>query len=55
MEQQIWPRLSNSVIESTIEYYHKERVLWDVNNTNFMNLEVKAAAWQRISATFTDT
>ena len=39
-----------TVIESIIERYHNERVLWDVNKyTNFVNLEVKAAAWQRIS------
>jgi len=39
-----------TVIESIIERYHNERVFWDVNKyTNFVNLEVKAAAWQRIS------
>jgi len=38
------------LIESIIERYHNERVFWDVNKyTNFVNLEVKAAAWQRIS------
>jgi len=47
MEQ---PRLSDSVIESTIEYYQNKRELRDVINTNFMNLEVKAADWQRIIA-----
>jgi len=47
MEQPIWPRLSDSVIENTIEYYHNERVLWDVNNMNFVKLEAKDAAQQR--------
>jgi len=44
MEQ---PRLSDSVIETTIEYCHNERVLWDANNRNFVKLEVTDAAWQR--------
>ena len=44
MEQ---PRLSDSVIESTVEYYHNKRVLWQYE---FVNLEVMAAASQRISA-----
>jgi len=35
------------VIENTIEYYHNERVLWDVNNMNFVKLEAKDAAQQR--------
>jgi len=48
MEQ---PRLSDFVIESTIEYCHNERVLWDVNSMNFVKLEVIDAAWQRL---FTD-
>jgi len=45
-------KLSDSVIENLIEHYHNENVLRDVNNANFMNLEVelKDAAWQRISA-----
>ena len=47
MEQPIWPRLSDSVIENTIEYYHNERVLWDVNNMNFVKLEAKDAVRQR--------
>jgi len=38
-------RLYDSLIENLIEHYHIENVLWDVNNANFMNLELKDAAW----------
>jgi len=30
--------------EKLINLFHSETVLWDVNNSNFMNLGVKAAA-----------
>jgi len=38
-------RLSDSVIENLIEHYHNENVLWGVNNADFMNLELRDAAW----------
>jgi len=55
VRRQIWSkieqaRLSDSVTENLIEHYHNENVLWDVNNANFMNLELKDAAWERTSA-----
>jgi len=37
-------RLSDSVTENFIEHYHNENISWDVNNTNFMNLELKDPA-----------
>jgi len=43
-------RLSDSVIKNLIEHYRNENVLWDVNNANFMNLELKDAAWERTRA-----
>ena len=43
-------RLYDSVTENLIEHYHNENVSWDVNNANFMNLELKDAAWERTSA-----
>jgi len=46
------PRLLDSMTKSIIEHCHNDQVFWDVNNTNVMNLEVKDAAWQRISALF---
>ena len=38
-------KLSDSVIENLIEHYHNENVLWGVNNADFMNLELRDAAW----------
>jgi len=38
-------RFSDSVTENLIEHYHKENFLRDVNNANFINLELKDAAW----------
>jgi len=45
MEQ---PRVSDSVIETTIEYCHNERVLWDVNSTNLVKLEVTGSVCRLI-------
>ena len=38
-------RFYDSVIENLIEHYYNENVLWDANSANFMNLELKDAAW----------
>jgi len=40
------------VTENLIEHYHNENVLLDVNNGDFiiMNLELKDAVWERTSA-----
>jgi len=40
------------VTENLIEHYHNKKLLWDepISNKHFMNLELKDATWQRISA-----
>jgi len=43
-------RLCDPVTENLIEHYHNENVLWDVNNANFMSLEIKDVAWERTIA-----